>query len=192
MVEAAPAELEVRLAALLHDIGKPATFTQDENSVGHFYGHAEESVRIAEGVMRRMKLSNALREQAQFLIGHHMDTIPPEKAALRKKMSKYGSENLMKLIALQEADQAGKGKVKPFSQNSFEKIRLMLEKLQKEEGRLQLRDLAVNGHDLMELGYPAGPELGECQKNLLELVLSGEIPNEKEALLQKAKELLEN
>lgn len=182
----------VRWAALLHDVGKPRVFTQDENGKGHFYGHAQESAQIAEEVLRRMKLSNALREQALFLITHHMDTITPDKAALRKKLSKYGSENLQKLLSLQEADQAGKGKCKPFSANSFEKIRIILEKLEKTEGKLQLRDLAVNGHDLMELGYPAGPELGDCQKALLELVLSGEIPNEKEALLQKAKELLKN
>lgn len=192
VLAAAEADPAVRWAALLHDVGKPSVFTQDETGKGHFYGHAAESVQIAEKVMRRMKLSNALREQALFLIEHHMDNITPEKAALRKKISKYGSENLLKLIALQEADQAGKGKVKPFSQNNFEKIRLVLEKLQNEEGRLQLRDLAVNGHDLMKLGYPAGPELGDCQKTLLELVLSGALPNEKEALLQKAKELLEN
>lgn len=182
----------VRWAALLHDAGKPSVFTQDEGGKGHFYGHAQESAQIAETVLRRLKVSNALREQVIFLISHHMDTITPEKAALRKKLSKYGAENLEKLLALQEADQAGKGKSKPFAGNTFEKIRTTLEKLEKEGGSLQMRDLAVNGHDLMEIGYPAGPELGNCQKALFELVLSGEIPNEKAILLQKAKELLEN
>ena len=186
------ADPAVRWAALLHDVGKPSVFTQDEGGKGHFYGHAQESAQIAESVLRRFRLSNALREQILFLISHHMDTITPDKAALRKKLSKYGSENLEKLLALQEADRAGKGKNKPFAGNTFEKIRATLEKLEKESGCLQLRDLAVNGHDLMELGYPAGPALGKCQKELFDLVLNGEIPNEKEPLLQKAKELLEN
>ena len=181
----------VRWAALLHDAGKPVVFTQDEGGKGHFYGHAQESAQIAATVLRRLKVSNALREQVIFLIEHHMDTIAPEKAALRKKLSKYGSENLKKLLNLQEADQAGKGKSKRSAASTFEKIHLILEKLEKEGGRLQMRDLAVNGHDLMELGYPAGPELGDCQKALFAMVLSGEIPNEKEVLLQKAKELLE-
>lgn len=189
---AAEADPAVRWAALLHDVGKPSVFTQDESGKGHFYGHAQESVQIAETVLRRMKVSNALREQVLFLIAHHMDTITPDKASLRKKLSKYGSENLKKLLALQEADQAGKGKKKASAQSAFEKIRLTLEKLEKKEGGLQMRDLAVNGHDLMELGYPAGPALGECQKQLFELVLSGEIPNEKQALLEKANELLKN
>ena len=187
---AAAADPAVRWAALLHDTGKPRVFTQDESGKGHFYGHAQESAQIAEEVLRRLKVSNALREQVVFLIAHHMDTIAPEKAALRKKLSKYGSENMEKLLCLQEADQAGKGKRS--SGNSFEKVRLILEKLEKEGGSLQIRDLAVNGHDLMELGYPAGPELGECQKALFAMVLSGEIPNEKQALLKKAKDLLKN
>ena len=65
-----------------------------------------------------------------------------------------------------------------------------IEKLEAEEGRLQLRDLAINGHDLMEIGFTAGPELGRCQQKLLELVLSGEVANEKNALLERAKQIL--
>ncbi len=178
----------VRWAALLHDVGKPQVFTQDEKGKGHFYGHAEVSAELAENVLRRMKLSGEVREQALFLIVHHMDTLTADKGSLRRKLSKYGLENLQRLIDLQQADQAGKGKTgKP---EDFDKIRKVLEQLEKEEGRLQIRDLAVNGHDLMALGYTAGPELGNCQKILLDCVLRGELVNEKEVLLQKAEELL--
>lgn len=178
----------VRWAALLHDVGKPQVFTQDERGKGHFYGHSEVSTEMAEAVLRRMKLSNGLREQALFLIAHHMDTLSDDKGSLRRKLSKYGLENLQRLIDLQQADQAGKGKNgKPAD---FDKIRKALEQLAKEEGRLQIRDLAVNGHDLMALGYTAGPELGDCQRILLDCVLKGELANEREVLLQKAEELL--
>ena len=185
---AAEKDPALRWAALLHDIGKPKTFTQDETGTGHFYGHAGESAQIADRVLHRLKAPTALREQAVFLIEHHIDTISADKALLRKKLSKYGADNLRKLILLQQADHSGKGTGKLGSH--FNKLLQVLEQLEKEEGRLQIRDLALDGHDLMALGFEAGPALGECQKELLELVLSGEIPNEKESLTQKAKEIL--
>jgi len=178
----------LRWAALLHDAGKPQTFTQDEKGIGHFYGHAKEGAEIANEVLRRLKAPTELREQVVFLIEHHVDNLSSDKNLLRKKLSKYGADNLRRLIMLQSADQAGKGTAK--SGLVFEKMLDALEQLEKEEGRLQIRDLAVDGHDLMNLGFEAGPTLGECQKTLLESVLSGEIPNEKEALTQKAQEIL--
>ena len=117
-----------------------------------------------------------------------MCSLSADKNLLRKKLSKYGADNLRKLIDLQRADQAGKGTA--MNDRSFEKMLQALEQLEKAEGRLQIRDLAIDGHDLMALGFEPGPALGDCQKQLLELVLSGELPNEKEALTQKAKEIL--
>ncbi len=179
----------LRWAALLHDTAKPQTFTQDASGKGHFYGHAKESAQIANAVMTRLRASNALKEQVVFLVEHHMDTITADKASLRRKLSRYGMENLKKLVNLQLADQGGKRKFARMDPN-FEKIFATLDKLEKEEGRLQLRDLAVNGHDLMALGFAAGPELGQCQRELLELVLAGELANEKETLLERAREIL--
>ncbi len=178
----------LRWAALLHDAGKPKTFTQDEKGIGHFYGHAKESAGIANDVLHRLKAPTELREQVVFLIEHHIDTLSADKNLLRKKLSKYGTEPLRKLILLQKADQAGKGTAK--SGRSFDKLLQALEQLEKSEGRLQIRDLAIDGHDLMALGFAPGPALGDCQKQLLEKVLSGEIPNEKDALTQKAREIL--
>lgn len=180
----------LRWAALLHDVGKPAVFTRDENGKGHFYGHAQESARIADDILYRLKAPARLREQVVFLIEHHMDNLSAEKGSLRRKLSKYGGENLRKLIKLQLADQKGKGTPAHGFGRTCEKMLQLVEQLEKEEGRLQIRDLAVNGNDLMELGFEAGPRLGQCQKVLLEKVLSGEVPNEKDALLQKAREIL--
>ena len=190
VVEAAQSHPALRWAALLHDIGKPSTFTLDEAGKGHFYGHAKESTQMADTILQNLKAPTALREQVLFLIEHHMDNLSADKAVLRKKLSRYGAENVGLLIQFQQADQAGKGTSTYAFDRTCRKMLRLLEELEKEEGRLQIRDLAVNGHDLMKLGYEAGPDLGQCQKQLLELVLSGEIPNEKNALLQKAKELL--
>ena len=178
----------LRWAALLHDIAKPKTFTLDSSGKGHFYGHAKESAQMANDILTRLRASNALREQVVFLIEHHMDMLSPDQAALRRKLSHYGMDNLKKLVNLQQADKWGKG-TRSGKKPDFEKILAMLDKLEKEEGRLQLRDLEIDGHDLMALGYPAGPELGACQKKLLEQVLEGRLPNEREALLDAADKL---
>jgi len=180
----------LRWAALLHDIGKPQTFQKDEQGQGHFHGHAKVSAEIADQILLRLKASNALREQVVFLISHHMDTITEDPALLTKKLSKYGSDNLKMLIRLQMADDTGKGK-KKVNIKHYEKLIKAVEKLEKQCDCLQIRDLAINGHDLMELGFEQGPDLGQCQQALLEAVLNGEIPNEKDALTQKAKEFLE-
>ena len=189
VLAAAPKDPAIRWAALLHDVGKPKVFTQDESGKGHFYGHAKESAQIADGILQRLRASNAIKDRVLFLIEHHMDTLSPEKSALRRKLSKYGAENLRGLIDLQEADFGGKGR--PAFGSPYDKIRRILDQLDKEEGRLQIRDLAVNGHDLMALGFEAGPQIGKCQKQLLEMVLNGEVPNEKEPLLEKAQQLLQ-
>ena len=190
VVEAVEDDPVLRWAALLHDVGKPKTFTRDEKGIGHFFGHAQVSAEIAEEVLRRLKVSNSLKEQVVFLIEHHMDTLSADENALRKKLSKYGGENLRKLVALQRADRGGKN-TRNADDLKTEKILSIIEKLEQTEGCLQIRDLAVNGYDLMELGFAAGPALGDCQQMLLEQVLEGKLPNEKEALTEKAKEYLQ-
>lgn len=190
VLEAVENDPALRWAALLHDAGKPKTFTRDEQGVGHFFGHAQVSAEIAEEVLRRLKVSNSLKEQVMFLIEHHMDALPAEENSLRKKLSKYGSENLRKLVVLQQADRGGKNTRKADDLKT-EKILSIIEKMEQTEGCLQIRDLAVNGYDLMELGFEAGPALGDCQQMLLEQVLEGKLPNEKEALTEKAREYLQ-
>ncbi len=176
----------LRWAALLHDISKPQCFQKDEKGEGHFYGHAQSSAELAEEILLRLKASTALREQAVFLIAHHMDTIPEDIRQLTKKLSKYGADNLKKLIQFQMADEAGKGK-KKVNLAYYDRLFKALEAAEKQASCLKVRDLAISGNDLMEIGYEAGPAMGKCQKYLLELVLDGNIPNEKEALLDQAR-----
>lgn len=181
-------EPSLRWAALLHDIGKPQVFNRDDDGIGHFPGHNEAGAAIAEDILRRLKASNELREQVLFLILHHMDPLSADKTSMTKKISKHGADNIKRLVYLQEADRFATGKSS--STSDKDKLLALIEQICKEKACLQIRDLAVNGHDLMELGYEAGPRLGECQKKLLQLVLDGILPNEKEALLNKAAQLL--
>lgn len=174
----------MRWAALLHDVGKPQTFSRDEKGVGHFIGHASVSATVANDVLHRLKAPTAMREQVVCLILHHMDLIKPDREQLRRMLSKYGPDMTRKMIAFQLADRNGTGKTD--DSRRTEKLFALVEELEKSEGRLQIRDLAIGGRDLIEIGYVPGPEIGACQKYLLEQVLSGKLNNEKEPLLHAA------
>ena len=190
VVENTSQDLALRWAALLHDTGKPLVFTQDENGRGHFYGHAKESARLAEEALRRLKAPTALREEVTELVVHHMDLWDADEKALRRQMSKYGPENCKKRLALQQADYLSKGVPGDNAHLDFDAVARVIEKIEAENACLHLSDLAVKGKDLMALGFEAGPQLGQALEALLDLVLEEELPNEKDALLQKAKELL--
>lgn len=186
VVENAPEDLSLRWAALLHDTGKPVVFTQDENGRGHFYGHAAESARLADAALRRLKAPTALREEVLFLIEHHMDLWEANEKVLRRQMSKYGSENCKKLLALQRADYLSKGISGDNAHLDFDAVARLMEKIEAENACLTLSDLAVKGTDLMALGFEAGPRLGQILNSLLEKVVDGDLPNEKSALLAEA------
>ena len=182
-------DLALRFAALLHDIGKPVVFYRDEAGAGHFPEHAQVGAQMADAILRRLKAPAALREQVVFLIGHHMTPFQPDRTLLRRRLSKYGTENCRLLLQLQKADYYSKG-VRG-EHPDFDAIAAMLEELVQEQPCLQAKDLAVNGHDLMLLGYEAGPKLGQVVQALLQQVVDETLPNEKQALLEKAKEMME-
>ena len=186
VVAACPADLSLRWAALLHDIGKIATFTMDEDGQGHFYGHAQVSADMADEILHRLKSPNALREEVVFLIAHHMDRLLPERKQLRRCFSKWGQTRLSKLLALQKADIAGTGVAGgPFPFAEFDEI---ITQLSEESSCLTLKDLAVNGHDLMSLGL-SGQDVGRCLNTLLVRVLDEELPNEKSALIAEIRRM---
>ena len=182
VVGATPPLLPLRWAALLHDVGKPATFTMDDAGQGHFYGHAEESAALADRILRRLKASNALREQVVALVKLHMTLLTPEEKVIRRWMSRLGAETLENLLLLQEADTGSKGTGRDSHQAVFQQIRCLMTKIQSEEACLSLKDLAINGHDLMAIGF-TGKAIGSTLHGLLEQVIDGTLPNEKSALL---------
>ena len=191
VVEAVPRELPLRLAALLHDIGKPATFTTDETGRGHFYGHAKRSAEMADAILHRLRASNALRTQVVLLIEHHMTPFEPDKRILRRWLGKYGDEAVVQMLALQKADFCSKG-VEGAETELFDQVEALLTQIRQEGACLTVKDLAVNGHDLLELGVEPGKRIGECMAFLLQMVQDELLSNTREALLKGAKDFFEN
>jgi tRNA nucleotidyltransferase (CCA-adding enzyme) len=186
VVENTPPTLRLRWAALLHDTGKVPTFTRDETGRGHFYGHAQESAAIADTVLRRLKAPTDLREQATELISLHMTRLEPEKKVIRRWLGRLGPETMEDLLTFQKADMVSKGVSKESETAQHLHLRKLVAEVQAEASCLTLRDLAVNGNDLMALGYE-GRAIGECLARLLDAVLDERLPNDREHLLETAK-----
>ena len=182
VVQGVPRELTLRWAALLHDIGKPECFTLGDDGQGHFYGHAALSAEMADGVLRRLKAPTALRVRVVLLIDKHMVWLEVSKSSIRRWISRLGPEAMDQLMILQAADTGGKGTEDPAENPYFSGIRAIMDQIEAENACLSLKDLAVNGHDLMALGY-RGKAIGQTLNSLLNRVLEEEIPNEKSALI---------
>ena len=178
-----PADLTLRWAALLHDVGKVPTFTQDATGRGHFYGHAQVSAEMADTILLRLKSPTALRQQAVFLIEKHMTKLPPEKKVLRRWLGRLGEETIRNMLTLQEADMGSKGTGESKKSQFFSQLHSLLDEILAENACLSLKDLALNGNDLIALGI-RGRDIGQTLNALLELVMDEQLPNEKEALLQ--------
>ena len=177
---------------LLHDCAKPQCKTFDENGQAHFKGHAKPGATLAREVLRRLKCDNETVDSCTKLICYH-DTLyrrhgeEPE-VTVRFLMNRIGTERMPFLFAVFTAD-AG-AKAPQYLSGCMRRIELLREAYRKvvSEGHcVNLKMLAVNGADLMALGYPAGPELGEVLNELLEDVLLTPEHNTKEYLLAKAK-----
>lgn len=185
VVASVPAELPLRWAALLHDVGKIPTFTRDENGRGHFYGHAQAGAEMAGEILRRLKAPTALRQQVVTLIAGHMTRLEPSKKTLRRQLGRLGWDTVENLLYLQEADMGSKGTGAPAEMERFSLVRKLLEEIKQENACLSVKDLAVNGHDLLALGYQ-GKAIGETLNTLLDQVLDEALPNERSALLRAA------
>ena len=179
---AVPPSLPLRWAALLHDIGKPATLSMDEQGIAHYHGHAQQSASMAAEILRRLKAPTQLREQVVALIDQHMTYPVPDKKWLRRRLSRLGETALKQLLALQQADTGSKGTANRDDMDYFRQIHNILAEILAENACLQIRDLAVNGHDLMALGIQ-GKAIGQTLNFLLEAVIDEQLPNEKTALL---------
>ena len=191
VVEAVPKALDLRWAALLHDIGKPACFTMDETGRGHFKGHAKVSAEMADAILLRLKAPTALRQQVTELIGLHMTPPEADKKFLRRRLGKLGQERLEQLLLLQEADMGSKGTGKQ-EEEPFQRIRQLIQELLAEDACFSIKDLVVSGWDLQQVGFAPGPNIGKCLNFLLAQVQDEILPNQRDTLLRVAMELLED
>ena len=189
-VDAAPATRPiVRLAALLHDIGKPATFAD-----GHFLGHEAAGARLAAAFLDRLHAPHAVRDRVVELVRNHMFSYESSwsDAAVRRfilKMGRLGDGALSELLELREADNVGSGLPPDAGRLGELEARIAAELAA--NAVLDRRGLAVDGTDLMdELGLPQGPILGRILEELLERVIADPVLNDRPTLLLMAQSMV--
>ncbi|MCQ2404809.1 MAG: HD domain-containing protein [Clostridia bacterium] len=180
-----PATPALRWAALLHDCGKPACATVDAAGESHFTGHPQESAQRAEAVLSRLRADNRTKAAALELIELHDLRTPPTEKAVKRLLSKVGETRFFELCDLATADRKAQNPAffAP-SKAREDAVRDLGKKLLSEQSCLSLAELAVSGDDLLSAGIPAGKELGDTLRRLLDLVLDGECENTKEELLK--------
>lgn len=184
-LENAPPDRLVRWAVLLHDAGKPRCFTQDERG-GHFYGHPAVSARMADEVTGRLRFDAASRQAVVTLVEWHDRDIPRTEKGVRRALMRLGETRLRQLLAVKRADNLGQAPEYHGRQAELDRGEEILNALLRENACFSLRDLAVNGRDLLALGF-RGAALGAALERLLLAVVDGEVPNERAGLLEMAK-----
>ncbi len=161
VVQALPAELPLRWAALLHGVG----------------------AETADAVLLRLKAPTALRQQVRALLEARTEPIVPQRQAVRRQLSRFGTQTFSRLLLFCEAEAVARG----IGDESPARARAIMQALLRENACLSLRDLAVNGDTLLALGYQ-GAQIGHALRYLLEQVLDEQVENSESALLSQLRE----
>lgn len=181
--------LEIRLAALFHDIGKPLT-KQGEGPDSTFYNHEIVGAKITKNILQRLRFSKKIIDKVYHLVRHHMFYLEVDKVtmtAVRRLAKRLGLENLEDFFKLREADRIGSGvqKAVPYR---LRYLKYLIQKSQIEP--ITPKQLKINGNDVMKiLKIPSGPKVGWVLKALLNEVIEDPQKNKRVYLLKRIKEL---
>ena len=176
----------LRTAILLHDVGKPLCRSTDEKGIDHFYGHPEAGAKIAEEILRRLKSDNETRRKTVQLVRCHDREIRLTPAGVRQAIVRIGEDLFPLLLEVKEADMLAQSTFRREEKKAhIGRVRELYAEILEHKDCLTLRDLAVNGNDLISYGIRPGKEMGRILHEMLEDVLAEPSHNDREYLLQK-------
>ena len=188
-VENARKDVCIRLIMLFHDIAKPECYSEADG-IGHTYGHPQIGSDMAKKILLRLKYDNNTIETVTQLILHHDADIQPHRKHIRRWLNKVGEKKLRQLIEVKRADAMAHS---PHSRQSkidtLTGILILIDDVIKQQQCFSLKDLAVNGGDLMNLGMTEGVMVGAVLNKLMDNVIDGHIENDKIKLLETADRL---
>lgn len=176
----------VRLAVLIHDIGKPTTYKVLESGTITFYNHELVGARIAARIADRLRLSNEQKDKLVRMVRWHLFSVDEHQtdSAIRRFIRNVGVENIADMVALRTADRLGSGA--SITSWRLEEFKRRLIEVQKQP--FSIRDLKIDGNDVMtELNIPPGPKVGEILEKLFDKVVNKKINNARESLLKELK-----
>lgn len=178
-------DLITSLAVFFHDIGKPHCYQDDEDGIRHFKGHGRVSADMTDKIMKRLRFDNNTRERVVQLVYYHDATFEVGEKYIKRWLNKIGEEQFRRLLNVRRADIKAQAYIEQESRlQKIDNIEYILEEVLQKDECFSLKDLAVNGNDLIEIGYKPGKEIGNTLNCLLQLVIEDVYPNEKDELLK--------
>ena len=183
--ECTDTDIITKLAAFFHDIGKPHCYQDDDNGIRHFKGHGKISADMTDTIMRRLKFDNDTREKVVQLIYYHDATFEVGKKYIRRWLNKIGVDQFKRLLVLRRADIMGQSKY--YQEERIQKLDAVndcLEEVLKEKPAFSVKDLEINGKDVMKyMMMDECPEVGYWLNHILKMVIDGHLQNNRDDLI---------
>lgn len=182
--EKMPREPLLCLCGLLHDIGKPQTMSLDEKGISHYYSHAAVSADMTESIMKRLRYSNDEISFVKTLVRYHDGVIDETERAVKRRINQLDIDGFFNLISLQKADNLSQTTaVDKDRMIHYEKLIAISNEVISSKACVKKSDLAVNGHDIAELGF-VGKDIGTILAHVLSRVIDGDISNDKSLIIK--------
>ncbi|MDE7204924.1 MAG: HD domain-containing protein [Lachnospiraceae bacterium] len=186
------ADKSLRIAALLHDIGKPLVKTTDESGIDHFHGHVEVSEQMAVTILKRLKFDNDTIDKVQKYVRYHDDKPEPNARSVRRAINKIGAEYFLQVMEIRRADTLAQSSYQREEKLArIDEIERIYTEIMEKNQCISLKTLQITGNDLIALGVPKGKQIGAILNQLLDEVLQNPEKNVHAYLLEKAKEFVE-
>ena len=173
--------LHLRLTMLMHDLGKPAAYSFD-NGAGHFKGHGAISADICKRIMNKLRFDSETFRKTLFLIERHDMVMTDDPILIKKHLSRFGSDLYFDLIKVHIADDMAKSPDAQSRISTYHSASEIAKRIIAEKDCYSLKNLAINGYDIMQLGF-TGKDIGTSLNFLLDAVIEDKCPNEKIALM---------
>lgn len=180
---------EIRLAMLFHDIGKPATAKPDENGEQHFYVHPKIGAEMTEEIMTRLRFDNETKNKVVTLVKFHdlpitlNEKIKPDRKRIKRIMSQIGKELIFDLIEVKRCDNSAQNPIYYRGDEFYAETIQMINEIISENECFSVKDLKINGNDLINLGFK-GKKIGEKLNLCLEAVIDSAVENERSNLIK--------
>ena len=182
-IEVSRPDVIIRLSLFFHDIGKPIVAHFDEKGEQHYYGHPKKSAELTEVIMKRLRFDNDTKNKVVTFVALHdtpimvNDNIYPDRKRLKKIMSKIGSDLIFDLIHIKYCDNSAQNPEYFRGDDFYNKTYDMINEILNEQECFSVKDLKINGNDLISMGYK-GKEIGKILDNVLERVIDETIRND--------------
>jgi tRNA nucleotidyltransferase (CCA-adding enzyme) len=191
-VSSSKKDLLVRLALFFHDIGKPLCYSEGQDGIGRFHGHSQKSAEMAVQIMTRLRYDNDTIRRVERLVRCQDFEITPDTNSILRWLNTFGEEEFRRLMAVDRGDMFAHAPwFVPIGHARIDKVKQVLLDVLEQGLCYRLKDLAVNGRDLIALGVKEGQAVGAMLDSLLDQVIDQSLPNEREALLEYVRQSLQ-